>query len=155
MTHLTKITLLRNPKQAPPIGEVLELPHNLNSTDDYFNVRGLRQLTENTIRESKEEVSLFDQVVARYQEELKQLASDENFKPLYIGIRQAGDEIHVWALVEDTDRHTIDAIDEIHFEIDSSLLLETDTMLLPFFFYPNYHGNYTPCDLAYQKLYPF
>jgi hypothetical protein len=108
-----------------------------------------------TKSKTKETTSLFDQVVARYREELEKLADDPNLKPLYIGIRQAGDEIHAWVLAEDIDTYTIDKIDQIHFELNTSLLLCEDYILLSFFFYPKYHGNYIPSDSTYLKLYPF
>jgi hypothetical protein len=152
MTHSSKIiTLLRYPKQAnkPPIVEVMELPRNLNSTDEYFNEKGLRQLTEPTVRQTKQEISLFDQVVARYQKELDKLALDENFKPLYIGIRQAGDEIHVWALINGNDCHTLDALSDLEMNVNSDLI-PPDMELLTFFDY----SQRIPPNGYYRQLYP-
>jgi hypothetical protein len=148
MTHSSKIiTLLRYPKQAnkPPIVEVMELPHNLNSTDEYFNEKGLRQLTEPTVRQTKQEISLFDQVVARYQKELDKLALDENFKPLYIGIRQAGDEIHVWALVDEKDDYTPQCLSRLEVEINR-LFYNQNLLILTFYFYKGYHDCLVPSD---------
>jgi hypothetical protein len=88
-------------------------------------------------------------VVARYQKELDKLALDENFKPLYIGIRQAGDEIHVWALINGNDCHTLDALSDLEMNVNSDLI-PPDMELLTFFDY----SQRIPPNGYYRQLYP-
>lgn len=98
--------------------------------------------------------TVFDQVVARYRKELQQLADDPNFKPHYIGIREACDEIHVWALVDETDQYTYTILRNIQSDLNAGLLLAQDRILLTFYFYPQHHGKATPSEIIFNKLFP-
>jgi hypothetical protein len=93
--------------------------------------------------------SLFDQVVARYREELEKLADDPNFKPLFIGIRQAGDEIHAWAVIDGNDCYTRDTLSDLEMDINSDLI-PPDMELLMFFDYT----QRIPPNGYYRQLYP-
>lgn len=108
-------------------------------------------ITSNSQVSHEPQASLFNQVVARYREELKKLASDENFKPLYIGIRQAGDEIHLWALVEEKDDYTPQCLSRLEVEINR-LFYNQNLLILTFYFYKGYHDCLVPDDEDYVSL---
>ena len=89
--------------------------------------------------------NLFDQVVQRYREELEKLKDDPEFRPLYIGIKDMGEEIHVWAVLsnpsENKTRNTLSALRRI---IASDLPIHME--IFTWFRYESEDQCHRPCN---------